>query len=151
MTLLEAMKDLCKPNVDDLLAETLEFMEGIGHDPSEVRRVIVYPDLPEMNERGGYCYGDGVEMTWDGYADLARGLAYCNDYGFCEIRQTLIVGDGFIMCRRGYDGSEEWMSFDLDVVKGTMPLRIDPFEDSDVQGANPDSELSHQFTYGLCD
>lgn len=98
MTLLEAMKELCKPNVDDLLAETLEFMEGIGRNPSEVRRVIVYPDLPMTHGSDTFRFSGGVEMTWDGYADLARGLAYCSDYGFCEIRQTLIVGDGFIMC-----------------------------------------------------
>lgn len=106
------------PNVEDLLGETMDTMERHGISPEDVLRVVVYDDEPEET------WKNPVGMSWSEFADLARGVSYNNDYGWAEIRETVLVGRDFVMFRWGYDGSERWRMLDLDAPDGTRPLKI---------------------------
>lgn len=121
MSLREILREMDRENADThLLDETLDALSGIGRTPENVTAVIVYPDIPSRTEHAT----GGKRMSWETFAELAGKVVYDNGWGFNHIRQTVIIGEDFVMYRHDYDGSERWKSFDLRADEGIAELYV---------------------------
>ena len=80
---------------ENLLTETVEFMEFIDESPEDIIFI--------GSEHSGY------ECTWDEFVILAD-REYDSGFGAQEVAEDLIIvfSDGCRMFRREYDGSECW-------------------------------------------
>ena len=80
---------------ENLLTETVRFMESIGESPGDIIFI--------GSEHSGYA------CTWDEFVILAD-REYDSGFGAQEVADDLIIvfSDGCRMYRHEYDGSEGW-------------------------------------------